>query len=113
TIGAGPGLTPEADDVLCGWLAWHRAAGVVTPHLDAAVLASRHRTTVLSATLLECAVLGEVVPQFAAYVTAIGSSHESARARDLSRIGATSGAALLRGARLARAHLVSDRRHAA
>jgi len=104
-IGRGPGLTPEADDELCGWLAVHRAAGVATPELDAAVLAHLAHTTLLSATLLECAVRGEVVPEFAAYVAALGTADEAVRAAELSVLGHTSGAALLRGARLALAHL--------
>ena len=107
-IGLGPGLTPEADDVLCGWLAIHRAAGVATPELDAKVLAALGRTTLLSATLLECAVHGEVIPEFAAYVAALGTPREAERAASLSRIGHTSGSALLRGARLALAHLTDE-----
>ena len=38
-VGRGDGLTPYGDDVLCGWLAVHRAAGVATPEVDAAVRA--------------------------------------------------------------------------
>jgi hypothetical protein len=112
-IGLGPGLTPEADDVLCGWLAMHRAAGIATPRLDARVLDALGRTTLLSATLLECAVHGEVVPEFAAWVAALGTRLETRRAVGLARIGHTSGAALLRGARLALAHLYDDRTRAA
>lgn len=112
-IGRGPGLTPEADDVLCGWLAIHRSAGVATPELDAKVLAALDRTSLLSATLLECAVHGEVIPQFAAYVAALGTSLEAERAAALDRIGHTSGTALLRGARLALAHLRHERTRAA
>jgi len=107
-IGSGPGLTPEADDELCGWLAIHRAAGIPTPSLDAAVLASLHRTTLLSGTLLECAVQGEVVPEFAAYVAALGSPAEDLAAARLAGLGHTSGEALLRGARRALAHLMAD-----
>ncbi len=107
-IGLGPGLTPEADDVLCGWLAIHRAAGVATPELDGKVLAALGRTTLLSATLLECAVHGEVIPEFAAYVAALGTPREAERAAALSRIGHTSGSALLAGARLALAHLTDE-----
>jgi len=106
-IGSGPGLTPEADDELCGWLAVHRAAGVPTPSLDAAVLAALPRTTLLSGTLLECAVSGEVVPEFAAYVAALGSPRETVAATRLATLGHTSGAALLRGARRALAHLAA------
>ena len=66
-LGRGDGLTPLGDDVLCGWLALHRAAGVPTPDVDAEVRAEHlHRTTLLSATLLDCALHGEVMPEFAA-----------------------------------------------
>ena len=65
-IGRGDGLTPYGDDVLCGWLAVHRAAGVETPEVDATVRALAPTTTLLSATLLDCAMHGEVIPEFAA-----------------------------------------------
>ena len=39
-VGRGDGLTPYGDDVLCGWLAVHRAAGVATPEVDATVRAA-------------------------------------------------------------------------
>ena len=104
-VGRGDGLTPLGDDLLCGWLALHRAAGVATPEVDAAVLESLHRTTLLSATLLDCALHGEVLPEFAAYVSAIDTPREDATAETLARIGHTSGAGLLYGARLALAGL--------
>ena len=104
-IGSGPGLTPESDDVLCGWLAVVRAAGLETPALDARVRAASARTTLLSATLLDCALHGETLPVLAAWLAARGTPAEDARAAALARVGHTSGAALLRGARLALAHL--------
>lgn len=100
-VGAGDGLTPYGDDVLCGWLAIHRAAGVATPDVDAAVRALLHRTTLLSATLLDCAMHGEVLPEFAAWVAALGTAGEPAAAAALEAIGHTSGRGLLEGARLA------------
>lgn len=102
-VGAGSGLTPYGDDVLCGWLAMHRAAGVTTSDVDAAVTALLPRTTMLSATLLECAMHGEVLPEFAAYVAALTDIHqdEPAAARALAAVGHTSGAGLLEGARRA------------
>jgi len=100
-VGRGDGLTPLGDDLLCGWLALHRAAGVTTPEIDAAVLALLHRTTLLSATLLDCALHGEVLPQFAAYVAALGTPHEPTAAAALAAVGHTSGAGLLHGAHLA------------
>ena len=100
-VGRGDGLTPLGDDILCGWLATHRAAGVPTPAVDAAVRALMPRTTLLSATLLDCALHGEVLPQFAAYLSALGTSAEHRRTTDLEAVGHTSGAGLLYGARLA------------
>jgi hypothetical protein len=100
-IGRGDGLTPYGDDVLCGWLAIHRAAGLDTPSADAAVRAALDRTTLLSATLLDCALHGEVVPEFAAYVAALGTDREQQATDTLARIGHSSGRGLLEGARLA------------
>lgn len=100
-VGLGQGLTPLGDDILCGWLATHRALGVETPHVDRAVLELMPRTTLLSATLLECALHGEVLPQFAAYLSALGTPHETTATATLAAVGHTSGAGLLYGARLA------------
>ena len=100
-VGRGDGLTPYEDDVLCGWLAVHRAAGVPTPTTDAALRACLDRTTLLSATLLQCAGDGEVVPEFATWLRALGTPAEPQAAARLAAIGHTSGAGLLHGARLA------------
>jgi hypothetical protein len=100
-LGAGDGLTPLGDDVLCGWIATHRAAGVPTPGVDHAVRSGLRRTTLLSATLLECALHGEVLPQLARFLRALGTIDETRAAADLLAVGASSGAGLLRGARLA------------
>ena len=104
-VGAGSGLTPYGDDVLCGWLAVHRAAGVETPAVDAAVRALLHRTTLLSAALLDCALHGEVLPEFAVWVRALDTSAETAAAAALESVGHSSGRGLLTGARRARASL--------
>ncbi|MBB6629071.1 DUF2877 domain-containing protein [Nocardioides sp. KIGAM211] len=104
-VGLGGGLTPLGDDLLCGWLALHRAAGVATPAVDAAVTAALPRTTLLSATLLECALLGEALPELSAYVVALGTPREAAAAAALLAVGHTSGAGLLHGAHLALADL--------
>jgi hypothetical protein len=106
-VGRGDGLTPYGDDVLCGWLAVHRAAGVPTPEVDAAVLALAPTTTLLSATLLDCAMHGEVIPEFAAWLAALRTEAERAAAEALSRVGHTSGRGLLEGARRALAALES------
>lgn len=98
-VGAGDGLTPYGDDVLCGWLAIHRAARVATPTIDEAVRSLLTHTTLLSATLLDCAMHGDVLPEFAAYVAALGSPDEDTMAAALTTIGHTSGAGLLYGAR--------------
>ena len=66
-VGLGPGLTPAGDDVVAGALVALAAggdlerAGVV---LDA-VRSCRHRTTALSAALLDHAAGGRAVPQLA------------------------------------------------
>jgi hypothetical protein len=97
-LGRGDGLTPYGDDVLCGWLAVHRAARVPTPDVDEAVRTLSHRTTLLSATLLDCAMHGEVIPQFASWLAALGSPDEEPRAAVLAAVGHTSGRGLLEGA---------------
>lgn len=100
-VGRGDGLTPYDDDVLCGWLAVHRAAGVPTPAVDRAVRAQLHRTTLLSATLLEHALEGEVLPAYAAWLRALGTPGERAAEGALAAVGGSSGRGLLRGARVA------------
>ena len=100
-LGRGEGLTPLGDDVLAGWLAMHRAARVATPEVDEVVAGARDRTTLLSATLLDCARRGEVLPQFAAWVRSLGTDAEPVAARRLHAVGATSGAGLHAGGRLA------------
>ena len=100
-LGRGEGLTPLGDDVLAGWLAMHRAAGVTTPDVDRVVGQARSRTTLLSATLLDCATHGEVLPQYAAWVSALGTRDEPAAVAALHAVGATSGAGLHAGGALA------------
>lgn len=112
-VGAGDGLTPYGDDQLCGWLAVHRAAGIATPEVDAAVRALAYRTTLLSATLLDCALHGEVLPEFAAWLQVVGTPAERGRAAALAAIGHTSGRGLLAGGRLALAGLVQRKGTAA
>ena len=80
-VGNGGGLTPLGDDVLCGWLAVLVATDRLTDDVTAAVRATLDRTTLLSATLLDCALHGEVLPEFAAYVAALGTPAEDAAAR--------------------------------
>lgn len=100
-VGRGDGLTPYGDDVLCGWLAIYRATGMPSPGLDAEVRRLLPRTTLLSATLLHCAIRGEVIPEFSAYVASLGTSGQPAAEAALTAVGHTSGAGLLEGARWA------------
>ena len=100
-LGRGDGLTPLGDDVLAGWLAMHRAAGVPTPDVDDVVGEARGRTTLLSATLLDCARHGEVLPQYADWVRALGTDDEPAAVAALHVVGASSGAGLHAGGLLA------------
>lgn len=103
-IGAGEGLTPLGDDVLAGWLATQRALGRATPEVDAAIAAHLHRTTTLSATLLDCAHHGEAIPQLGRWLHALGSPAEAGAAHDLLAVGGSSGAGLMTGAVLALDH---------
>ena len=91
-VGRGDGLTPYGDDVLCGWLAVTRGAGIETPAVDAQVRSLAATTTLLSATLLECAMAGEVVPEFAAWLAGTGPVEA------VERIGHSSGRGLVEGA---------------
>ena len=106
-VGAGPGLTPLGDDFLCGWLATCRAVGVATPLTDDVLDRLLSATTLLSATLLDCARHGEVLPELGAWLRALGTPIEAARLARLRAIGATSGAGLAEGARLALLSLFS------
>ena len=99
--GSGAGLTPYGDDVVCGYLAAHRAAGRTTDDLDAEVTRLLPRTTMLSATLLECALRGEVLPEVADLLTAWGTPAATAAGAALLRVGSSSGAGLFEGTRLA------------
>lgn len=100
-VGSGAGLTPYGDDVLCGWIAAHRATRQPTPALDDEVRRLLPRTTLLSATLLDCALHGEVLPELAAYLLAMDTADEPAATTALRAVGASSGAGLLEGARWA------------
>lgn len=107
-VGNGGGLTPLGDDVLCGWLAVLVATDRLTGAVAEDVRGVLDRTTVLSATLVECALHGEVLPEFAAYLDALGTPDESTATYALTRIGHTSGAGLWWGARHALTTIVSQ-----
>ena len=100
-LGRGDGLTPLGDDVLCGWLAVRRAVGLATFGVDDAVRSGLDRTTLLSATLLDCALEGEVLPELADWLTAVGTRDLPRRAAALLAVGSSSGAGLMAGALLA------------
>jgi hypothetical protein len=108
-VGHGGGLTPLGDDVLCGWLAVLHATGRLDDETAALVRASADRTTTLSATLLDCALHGEVLPEFAAFVAALGTTAESDAARTLMAVGHTSGAGLWFGATHALTTIAQER----
>ena len=94
-LGRGSGLTPLGDDVLCGWLAARTALGLSTEPIASEMRQLAHRTTVLSATLLDCAARGEVVPQFADLIRGTGGIEA------LLALGHTSGLGLAIGMSLA------------
>jgi hypothetical protein len=100
-VGRGDGLTPLGDDVLCGWLAAHRAAGVPTPAVDDAVRRALPRTSTLSATLLECALIGEVADLVGDYLRALGTPRAAAARTALAGLGHSSGEGLAHGIDLA------------
>jgi hypothetical protein len=100
-VGRGEGLTPLGDDLLAGWLVTRRALGVATPEVDRAVRDALPRTTLLSATLLDCALHGEAIPQLRAWLAALGTPHVADRTAALLAVGHSSGGGLLAGALLA------------
>jgi len=101
-VGLGSGLTPLGDDVLAGWLAAMVAAGHPGRHAvaDEVTRLAPTRTTLLSATLLACAMRGDVLPEYAALVGALGRDHLLELER-LCAVGHTSGRGMLLGLSLA------------
>lgn len=101
-VGAGPGLTPSGDDVLCGVLLGLRLLGRARdlPRLWDAVAPRLSATTTLSAALLTEAVQGYAVPPLIdlgeALVADDAGGVAAAAARVLA-VGHTSGAELLAG----------------
>ncbi len=100
-VGRGEGLTPLGDDVLCGWLAAHRAAGIPTPAVDDAVRRALPRTTTLSATLLACALAGEVADLAGDYLRALGTPRAATARTALTALGHSSGEGIAHGIDLA------------
>jgi hypothetical protein len=108
-VGRGPGLTPLGDDVLAGWLATRAALGRPVATVTDAVRRRLGATTLLSATLLDCAIRGEVLPQLGAWLADPTATSTEA----LLAVGATSGAGLMTGAALAIDSLNTQRWRAA
>lgn len=114
-LGLGSGLTPVGDDVLAGWLATMSAARPGSNTVaDAVAGRSFVATTLLSATLLDRARAGEVLPEFGQLLRDLdreSTDPQPARlAADvdlLAAIGHTSGVGLLLGCLLALDHLTT------
>jgi hypothetical protein len=108
-VGSGDGLTPLGDDVICGWLAAHRGAGIPTPDVDEAVRRLLPRTTTFSASLLVCALAGEVADPVAAYLRSLGTTRADAARAELEAFGHSSGRGLAHGIDLALGSLTAER----
>ncbi|WP_235737387.1 DUF2877 domain-containing protein [Nocardioides alcanivorans] len=100
-LGRGEGLTPYADDVVCGWLVARHAAGAPDAEVSNAVRTLAHRTTPLSATLLDCAARGESFPELTDWLRARSGADEPVARAALIAVGASSGTGMLAGAELA------------
>lgn len=115
-LGRGSGLTPVGDDVLAGWLATVVASSTpTTPAVTDEVVAEVGRlaaagTTLLSATLLDCARHGDVIPQFRAVLLDLAGPADNDLDRSVAallRVGHTSGAGMVLGTLIALRHLAS------
>ena len=104
-LGRGAGLTPYADDVLCGALVTLLAVG----HLSGAELAGvvaatdlEAATTATSAALLRSATTGRCIDQLAGYLAALAGDVDELRRRRsaLEAVGNSSGRGLVEGVRL-------------
>lgn len=104
-LGRGPGLTPLGDDVLAGWFTARAALGRPDDALAEGVRRRLGATTLLSATLLDCAIRGEALPQLTRWL----GEPSAATAEALLAVGATSGAGLMAGAAMAIDSRTTDR----
>lgn len=100
-VGRGPGLTPAGDDALCGYLYARRVLGATDADREASfAVRLADRTGEPSRSLLVAAGAGHVfepaATMFAALVSGDGSKLAPA-VRALSRLGRTTGRALLTG----------------
>ncbi|MGO9334917.1 MAG: DUF2877 domain-containing protein [Acidimicrobiales bacterium] len=101
-IGLGPGLTPDADDVVAGALAVLALSGRLQERArDAIDARACTHTTALSAALLVAAGKGQVIPQAAVVLTVLATGGSLVRLRsaaaELFSVGATSGHDLCAG----------------
>ena len=107
-LGAGGGLTPEADDVLIGALATYRHVTASLGHPEGGAFVddvaqellslARRKTTLLSATLLHHACAGEVPDPLADLMLAVtGLGSASAALERCFALGGSSGRAMVRG----------------
>ena len=110
-LGRGSGLTPVGDDVLAGWLATMAGAGQPGSGVARAVAASAATTTtLLSASLLERAAAGEVLPELRHLMLSLRNAADAPSeglVHDVLAIGHTSGAGILLGCLSALDHLAS------
>ena len=119
-LGRGSGLTPVGDDVLAGWLATMKAAHARAIDAVAECVAnlSAGATTLLSATLLDRASAGDVLPEFRTLLLDLCLLVDNEHVDQLSNsvdailaVGHTSGAGLLLGCLLAFDHLGANQTH--
>jgi hypothetical protein len=100
-LGRGPGLTPYADDVLCGALVALRATGHSSMTDLALVIAGselERSTTATSASLLRTACEGWCIDELADLLHALARDEDSMPARAaLLRVGSSSGRGLVEG----------------
>jgi Protein of unknown function (DUF2877) len=101
-VGAGPGLTPSGDDVLCGVLLGLRLRGCAeaVERVWSEVAARLTTTTLLSAALLRGAADGYAVPAVVGLATALADGNHGEverRVAEVLAIGHTSGSDLLAG----------------
>jgi hypothetical protein len=110
SLGLGPGLTPAGDDLALGYLlAINRWGDLLCPDLDLAEInrtlrqAAYHRTSTLSANLIECATLAQADERLVLALDGIltGAPDPAACVAHLLSWGHTSGAHALAGMRRA------------
>lgn len=99
--GRGPGLTPEGDDVIAGALLAARAAHGSAGEPALRSVAASVRTTEVAAAFLAWAARGQCVESAHDWLLAPDADARARAERRLVAIGASSGAALLAGLRLA------------